>query len=280
MDDVQILPSGSYQEEKGSGLKIILIIFGLIIASLAVAGSSYFLGTKFSNIDPAVTTGLPPTRTPQPTDPTKTPSATPTHSNKPTPATRVSPSPTAKMSPTPTLIVKTKILPSVPILDGFRSSNGGGNNSLEVRAGRNSELVTRGFVSFDIVNMPSAAKIQSAAIRLYLGKVTGKPFSAGGNLMIDHLTYGDALDESDYASPALSANFASFESSTVIGWKEADVTARFKDDLANARSLSQFRIHFQNEITGGDTAGDFVYFEAQENTLKTGNAPQLVVKYY
>ena len=65
-----------------------------------------------------------------------------------------------------------------------------------------------------------------------------------------------------------------------IEWKEADVTDALKDDISNARSRSQFRIHFQTENTGGDAEGDFAYFEATENTRKTGNSPQLVVKYY
>jgi hypothetical protein len=276
MDDVQIITSNDYKEKKSSGLKIFIIIFTLIILSLGVAGLSYFLGTKYSERAEIAKEIIAPTQTTEPTPPDKVQTATASTDKKPSPGSKASPT----LTTTPTPILKTKILPSVASLDGFRSSNGGGNNTLEIRAGRNSALVTRGFVSFEISEIPSEANIQSAVLRLYQARTVGKPYAAGGPLKIDHLTYGDALDSSNYASPALSTSFATLSDETSIGWKEVDVTARLKDDVANARYTSQFRIHFQTEVAGGDVTGDFVYFEAQENSMETGNTPQLIVKYY
>lgn len=275
MDDVQIFPSSDYRQEKISFMKIFLIIIALVSATAGVAVISYFLGAGFSDENKSNYNQTLPIQTPEPTFSEETASPTPIE-KKLSPTQKLSPTST----PTPTPLLKTKILKSIASLDGFRSSNGGGNNLLEIRAGRNSSLVTRGFVSFEISEIPADSVIQSATIKLYQTKVVGNPYIAGGSLMLDHLTYGETLDDPDYAFPALSTNFTTLSKSATPGWKEVDVTARFKDDLANARSLSQYRIHFQNEITGGNTTGDFVYFEAQENTLKTGNTPQLVVKYY
>jgi hypothetical protein len=56
------------------------------------------------------------------------------------------------------------------------------------------------------------------------------------------------------------------------------VTSKVKDDLASARAYSQFRIHFTIEKTSSSNE-DSVSFESAENTLKTGNSPQLLVSY-
>lgn len=293
MEDVQIITANEYRKEKRSGLKIFVIVVLLVIISIAVAGSSYYLGIKF-NREPEISSDTQDALTPTSgltlpqTTLTSTPTASPSATYKISPTRKLSPtpkaSPTPKKSPTPTPTVnpllKSKILPSIASLDGYRSSDGSGNTNLEIRAGRNSSLVTRGFISFEISDIPTEAKIQSASLRLYQAKIVGSPYTAGGSLVIDHLTYGDALDSSDYASPALTSNFTTLADSEKIAWYEADVTARFKDDLANARWVSQYRIHFQKEVTGGDATGDFVYFESQDNSLSTKNTPQLVIKYY
>ena len=190
------------------------------------------------------------------------------------------PSVTPKTTLTPTPDIKTKILDSNASLDGFRSSNNGGNNSVEIRAGRNVNLVTRGFVSFDLGDIPSGATITEASLRLYQNEIKGNPYGVGGALKIDHLTYGDSLDSSDYGLAALSSSFTTLTSNAVKEWKDASVTDMVKDDVANARSRSQYRIHFQIESTGGDVNGDFAYFESADNNMGTGNKPQLVVKYY
>jgi hypothetical protein len=272
MDDVQITHSGDYNENKGSVLKEFLIILIIIITFAGVAGLSFYLGTRTANET------IPDENQPSPTP---TPGLTLSENIQiPTSVISQKPIPTSKPSPTPVPLIKTKILTSSASLDGFRSSNSGGNSSLEIRAGRNSTLVTRGFISFDLDELPDNADIQSASIKLYQAKIIGNPYIAGGALKIDHLTYGDGLDASDYASPALSTNFANVTNSVTLEWKETDVTARLKDDIANARSVSQYRIHFQTEVTGGDVTGDFVYLESADNNLGSGNSPQLVVKYY
>jgi hypothetical protein len=188
--------------------------------------------------------------------------------------------PGTSSTPTVTPITKSKILNATATMDGFRSSNGGGNNSVDIRAGRNENLVTRGFVSFDIDGIPEGATITEVSIKLYQVRVVGNPYSEGGVLEVDHLTYGDTLEGGDYSTAALLSGFATLSENKNTGWKETTVTNAVKDDIANARSKSQFRIHFETEVKGGDVAGDFTYFESADDSEATGNTPQLIVKYH
>lgn len=205
-------------------------------------------------------------------------SPTPTLSPTPTSTTSADITPTATPTPTPT--IKTMIIDSSASLDGFRASNGGGNYGLDIRAGRNLYLVTRGFVSFNLVDVPENATITQATLRLYQYKVVGDPYGVGGNLQVDHLDYGDSLTNEDYSSPTILSSFATLTQNEVIEWKDLNVTSRLKDDLDNDRDESQYRIHFTTEASGGSVSGDFSYFESAENTGSTGNSPQLVIKYY
>ncbi|MCL5019701.1 MAG: DNRLRE domain-containing protein [Patescibacteria group bacterium] len=274
MDDVQIISPQGSGNGKNSNAKLVLITLSLFLFVGAIGGASYLLGTKTSN--EAASTHVEVSPTPQLTEISVQNSPSPTSE----PTKKITPTLKASPTPTPTPILKTKILTPNANLDGFRSSNGGGNSGLEIRAGRNANLATRGFVSFDITEIPSGAKIQNATLRLYQVKIIGSPYAVGGSIKVDHLTYGDSLDNSDYASSALSSSFVTLTGNATLEWKDAEVTDKLKDDVANARSTSQYRIHFQTETVGGDVTGDFAYFEAKENTQGTGNTPQLVVKYY
>ncbi len=258
--------------------KIILILIIIFVMVLGITGA-YYLGMNSRGNVSVIT----PTPEMISTTPSITDIVTPTLSISTSSGTispTKKPTVTIKPSLTPTINIKTKIISGTP-LDGFRSSNNGGNDLVEIRAGRNANLVTRGFISFDIADIPTGAIITEATLRLYQGKApSGNPYSVGGSIKIDHLTYGDSLDNTDYGLPALSSSFTTLTNNAAIEWKDAIVTDRLKDDISNARSRSQYRIHFQTEATGGDVTGDFAYFESAENYLHTGNTPQLVVKYY
>lgn len=273
-------PSQPPAHVNNAGKKIIYV-FLIVLVLFAIGGISFLIGRQNNNgntadasptsqvlsaptafNDSKAVTNLQPTINP----------AIPTSSTIPTSTPTVIPSPT----PLPL----SKILTSSPALDGFESSNGGGNGGLDIRAGRNANLVTRGFVSFDLTGIPGGAKVTQATLRLYQVKVVGSPYSVGGALKIDHLNYGDTLEAADYSAPALLSSFATLSSSPVAEWKEVDVTASIKDDMDAARSKSQYRIHFVTENSGGDVTGDFVYFESSDNSESTGNTPQLVIKYY
>src|SRR4030066_701377 len=100
MDDFQIIPSSDNREEKGSNLKIFLIIFVLVIVSIGIAGFSYFLGMKFSEEPQATENQVSPTQTSGLTLPETTQTSTPLVTKKPLPTPKVSPTLTPKPSPT------------------------------------------------------------------------------------------------------------------------------------------------------------------------------------
>jgi hypothetical protein len=186
---------------------------------------------------------------------------------------------TASANPTPTSFLRTTILTSNDALSGYRTSNGLGNTNTEVRVGRNSEAVSRGFITFELSLLPTGVNISEATLRLYQKEVVGRPYIAGGALKIDHLNYGNALDDPDYGMAALLSNFSIASTTARVGWIEVDVTDTVKDDIRNARPRSQFRLHFTAEQTGGTLEGDFTYFELIGKGQMAPYAPQLVVKY-
>lgn len=150
---------------------------------------------------------------------------------------------------------------------------------MEIQAGRGENLVTRGFVGFLLDDIPGGVTIESARLRLYQGQVIGDPFGVGGSVVVDHLDYGETLENDDYDAAVLVSSFAVLSGDSGLGWREIDVTERVRDDITASRARSEYRLHLTTEEVGGTAEGDFVYFEAGENTLSTGNTPQLVVTY-
>ncbi len=122
--------------------------------------------------------------------------------------------------------------------------------------------------------------IEKATLRLYQTSVVGDPYGVGGSLKVDQLDYGSTLENADYSAPSISSNFATLTSNAAVEWKDVDVTDQVKNDLSSGRTRSQYRIHFAIESIGGTVTGDFAYFESGDNSVGTGNIPQLVVKYH
>jgi len=236
-------------------LLIILAIFGLVY---------WFWGKDFiSKLNPS----------PQPSTPPMT--ATTTPSGSPSGSPKATKTPT----PTPKPVTKSITVGSTETLDGFESSNGGGNLTVDIRAGRNSNLITRGFVSFKVPSELSGKTVDKATMRLYQGQVIGSPYTVGGNLMVDHVNFG-TLDNSAYSTSALSSSFAMLTNNAALEYKDVDIKDMLIDDLANGRTYSQYRLHFAVEAIGGNVTGDFSYFESQDNSMHTGNTPQLVITYH
>lgn len=199
--------------------------------------------------------------------------------NTPVPSIKPSPTPTQKPQAIPSTRLKKLVLYPEKRLEGFRSSNASGSTNSNLRAGRDISLVTRAFISFDITELPDNVEIVSAQLRIFQTKTLGNPYKSGGNLLIDHLNYGDTLDGSDFSTPALLSSFDIFSDKPTTGWREVDVTNQIINDLLSARKSTQYRLHFDKEFIGGDENGDFAYFESSENTQRSGNTPELVIEY-
>src|SRR3989344_4575720 len=276
MEDEQIVTSSTSQNSFNgissdrTNKALIAVIVVLLI--FLVGGGAYFLGTKQSgnstSVTPTPTTSLQTLNDIVTQQPLAQPTSTPSVTAKPTPP------------PTSTPSVKSKTITSTASLDGFRSNNNGGNAGVDIRAGRNMYLVSRGFVSFDLNDIPSGSTITEASLRLYQIKTIGSPYSVGGKLMVDDMNYGTTLENDDYSTSAITSNLVSLTANTTVEWKDAIVTEAVKKDLAEGRTRAQYRLHFETEAKGGDSAGDFAYFESADNSEGSGNLPQLVVKYY
>lgn len=218
------------------------------------------------------------------------PSVLSNNAGQPTPTHTLSPTTSEfdeSLEPTPTEKPKTYLsfnsremtLSAESRIEGFRSSNGSGSTNSNIRAGRDSELVTRAFVSFDITEIPEGSEIISSTLRIFQTKTLGNPYKVGGDLLIDHLDYGDSLDAGDFATPALLSNFEVFSDKASTGWRKVDVTDQVINDVLSARPYAQFRLHFEKEVVGDDENGDFAYFESSENTQRSGNTPELIIEY-
>jgi hypothetical protein len=181
----------------------------------------------------------------------------------------------------------TVTLYSQAALDGFRANNGGGNTSVDIRMGNGAmvgspsfELVTRGFMSFDLSGIPAGASIQSIELRFFQTQLQGNPYGKLGNPLLKHVVYGSSLENADFDTPELhSATLAPHTSpgqwytitSTIIAdW--------INQDLVAGRTRFQMRLQFATE-TDGDGLQDSVSFESGDNHFGTGNLPQLTITY-
>lgn len=174
---------------------------------------------------------------------------------------------------------KTLFFESDKNLDGYMTSESAGSTKTDIRVGFDDTSVTRGFLTFDLLDLPPGIDISKATLRMFLVKTKGNPTNIGGKLLLDHLTYGNSLENDDYALPALLGSAQTFPTKLKSDWYEIDVTDLVKDDAANGRVRSQYRLHFENEVVDADSNGDYVYFEAQDNSLGTDKTPELVVTY-
>jgi hypothetical protein len=107
--------------------------------------------------------------------------------------------------------------------------------------------------------------------------VTGLPYALG-NVLVDHVDIGAALDATDYAAVALLANVGTLSTDAVLTVKFLDVKAEVLADIAAARTTSDFRLRFP-ATTDGDGLIDSVHFEDMENNIGTGAYPELVIVY-
>jgi hypothetical protein len=141
----------------------------------------------------------------------------------------------------------------------------------------------RGFVSFDITSIPANAIITSAKLSLYQYSVAGTPYTAftTNAIGVDHVDYGNSLDIGDFIPPppSLHGDIGVLTPSTVTyEWKNLSVTNYVQDDLNNARTHTQYRLHF-GSFTDGNNDNDIAFFESSENWGTTGNIPMLEVTY-
>lgn len=219
--------------------------------------------------------------------PTLFPTATTFRTASPT----INPSPISTATPLPTKVIfnigplvllnpsKTQLLGGNASLDGYRSSNNGGSTTVEIWVGRNNVANFRGFVSFDLKSLPGNITIEKAILKMNQIGIVGKPYVTGGNVVVDHLDYGTSLEATDYNRVAIKTHIGVLSNDDTFGEKNLEVTDSVKNDLYYKRGRSQYRLRLATETIGGNSSGDIVYFDPEENIYSDHRPPQLEITF-
>ncbi|HSJ58714.1 MAG TPA: hypothetical protein VLC95_16135, partial [Anaerolineae bacterium] len=142
------------------------------------------------------------------------------------------------------------------------------------------ELVSRGFLSFDLSSIPSGATIERVELRFFQKRIVGDPYGALGNLVLDHVVFGGALDGSAFDTPALHSGTLAQQTQERAWYIISDpgFVSWLQDDLAQGRGRLQLRLRFAQELDG-DGEEDWVAIEPGGGSLGNQSAPQLIIVY-
>jgi pSer/pThr/pTyr-binding forkhead associated (FHA) protein len=173
-------------------------------------------------------------------------------------------------------------LTSEDSLDGFLLNDGSGSTAQQIVIGNGKiedsvgELVARGFMSFDLAELPAGATIESVELRFYQESIQGNPYAKLGNLVLERVDLGSNLDASDFSTPALDSGTIPQQTLPAVWYVISDPTlvTWVEREASAGRSRLQLRLRFSQE-TDGDGEQDLV-------SLSGGgaqNAPQLIVVY-
>ena len=136
----------------------------------------------------------------------------------------------------------------------------------------------RGFLRFSHAAIPVGTTIVAATLRVHQSIVFSTPYTAFGDVFVDHIDIGALLDASDFASVAILTNFGILSSDATLGYKSLDVTGRVVADVAAARLNSDFRLHTLI-FTDADGVVDSSHWNDGDDAFASGNVPQLFVTY-
>ncbi|HSJ53859.1 MAG TPA: hypothetical protein VLC52_08920, partial [Anaerolineae bacterium] len=170
-------------------------------------------------------------------------------------------------------------------LHGYLQNDGSGGTDQPILVGNGKiedsvgELVARGFLSFNLSDLPAGATIESVELRFYQQEILGSPYAKLGNLVLERVDFGSNLDADDFSTPALDSGTIAQQTSagawyvisdpTLVTWLEREASA--------GRSRLQLRLRFAQE-TDGDGEEDYVSLLGG-GLLSGQNAPQLIVVY-
>ncbi|MEW6332264.1 MAG: hypothetical protein AB1560_12475 [Pseudomonadota bacterium] len=141
----------------------------------------------------------------------------------------------------------------------------------------------RQLYSFGIASIPASATITSATLRLHQCDVSGSPYALLGNVVVDHVSYGDTFDPfgGAYDGATVAFNIGTLSTSASLGNRTLNVTTRVQNDLAASRLHSQYRLRFSPFDVNFDFADDFAQFTDAEDSpcagTTTNQPPQLAI---
>lgn len=165
-------------------------------------------------------------------------------------------------------------------LDGYVTRGQGAYPAGEIRVGSEGESIHRGFLSFDLRAIPAGVSVTDVGLRFYQLDYTGRPYQQLGNLTLTVVDYGPSLDAGDFDVVGLGplpldrqnrpGSWYEVSSGSIGQWLEWARNAGLE--------RLQFRLQFEDEANGGGEAS-YIRVEAGDNSLGTGNVPELVVSY-
>jgi hypothetical protein len=178
----------------------------------------------------------------------------------------------------------TVVIASTPARDGYIRSDGAVNPGPGLFVGDGETLLPglsiRAVVGFDLLGagIPPGATIQSARLSVQQVVVEGTPYGDLGNVLVDHVAMGAAIDAGDSSGNTLLAAIGVLSTDALLVVKSLEVGAQVQADLQAGRAISDFRLRFASD-TDADGFNDHVAFVDTENFLSLGQPPLLKVTY-
>jgi hypothetical protein len=139
-------------------------------------------------------------------------------------------------------------------------------------------LALRMFYSFPLHEIPDGAEITSVTLLVFQEGTLGQPFASLGELLVDHVNPGNALDPADYDGNSLSTDVGSLSRDFQQRYTNLDVGTSVSRDLVEGRARSWFRLRFPRD-SNRDGNDDLLMLNDGENSRGSHNRPKLEVIY-
>jgi len=187
-------------------------------------------------------------------------------------------------------LVHTLPLMSDPDLDGYLQEDGLGGWRWRpgLMTPRTGELYVGGenkdyrqFYTFDLSALPADATIVRATLRLFQTHVVGDPYDAIGDVVVDHVHYGEAIELADFEGNTFNRNIGTLSTDRAISYHELVVTSAVQIDWEGGRTRSQFRLRLAaGAFSIVNHQSDYVQFtDAEGSAGDAVHVPELVVRY-
>jgi len=139
-------------------------------------------------------------------------------------------------------------------------------------------LSYRGTVSFAIGYIPAGTTVESARLSVRQCAVTGDPYTAFGNIVVDHINMTLGKGGDLFGGRTIDSNLGTLSTSAALETKSIDVKAHLLEDLTAGRGTSSFRFRFANAATDSDNAIDAVSFGLPRDGTPCGqSSPPLLI---
>lgn len=169
----------------------------------------------------------------------------------------------------------TRVLRAELSASGYATSAGGWQVNFAPVVGDGPGLVSRrALVRFDLSDVPARALVREATLRVFQVGTTGAPYVDFGDMLVDHVRLGAALDGTDFDGGTLTPGFATAFRGPAQGYATIEATAQVAADLEAGRRTSDYRFVFP-DAPGPDELED----EAILGLGGSGDLTTLTVRY-